>query len=185
MKNSSVVGSLSEPYAQALMSIAQGQNRTEKLGEEVRALLGIWESSAELRSFLANPLVKPEVKKGVLRQITQDQTDAYIQRFLFLLVDRGRIQFFEPIAQAYLTLLRKLNQTVLAEVTSAVELRDSEREAIVERTKAMTNAREVELLAQIDPDLIAGVIIKVGSQVIDASLRSQIRRIGLALSNAS
>lgn len=181
MKNSSIVGSIVEPYAQALMSIAQSHELTEKFGDDVRLILEMWESSEQLRSFLGNPLVNPDAKKGVLRQITQDQADAYVQRFLFLLVDRGRIQFLDGVCQTYLSLLRKLNQTVLAEVTSAVELTEGERTAIAERTKAMTNARQVELQTRIDPDLIGGVIIQVGSQVIDASLRGQLRRIGLAL----
>jgi F-type H+-transporting ATPase subunit delta len=181
MKNSSIVGSIVEPYAQALMSIAQSNDRTEKFGDDVRLILEMWESSEELRSLLSHPLINPEAKKGVLRQITQDQTDSYVQRFLFLMVDRGRIQFLDGVCQTYLTLLRKLNQTVLAQITSAVELTEGERTAIAERTQAMTNARQVELQTRIDPDLIGGVIIQVGSQVIDASLRGQLRRIGLAL----
>lgn len=181
MKNSSIIGSIVEPYAAALMSIAQSHDLTEKFGEDVRTILEMWESSEQLRSILTNPLVNPEVKKGVLRQITQDRTDSYVQRFVFLLVDRGRIQFLDGVCQTYLSLLRELNQTVLAEITSAVELTEDERRAIAERTKAMTNARDVELQTRIDPDLIGGVIIQVGSQVIDASLRGQLRRIGLAL----
>ncbi|MDB9515460.1 ATP synthase F1 subunit delta [Roseofilum reptotaenium CS-1145] len=181
MANSSMIGSIVEPYAQALMSIAQNHDLTDKFGDDVRLILEMWESSEQLRSFLGNPLVNPDAKKGVLRQITQEGTDAYVQRFLFLLVDRGRIQFLDGVCQTYLALLRKLNQTVLAQVTSAVELRDEERTAIAERTQAMTNARHVEIETRIDPDLIGGVIIQVGSQVIDASLRGQLRRIGLAL----
>ncbi|MDJ1171989.1 ATP synthase F1 subunit delta [Roseofilum sp. BLCC_M154] len=181
MKNSSIVGSIVEPYAAALMSIAQSHDLTEKFGEDVRTILEMWESSEQLRSVLSNPLVNPEVKKGVLRQITQDRTDSYVQRFVFLLVDRGRIQFLDGVCQTYLSLLRKINQTVLAEITSAVELTEDEQRAIAEQTQAMTNARHVELQTRIDPDLIGGVIIQVGSQVIDASLRGQLRRIGLAL----
>lgn len=181
MKNSSIVGSIVEPYAQALMSIAQNNGLEDRFGDDVRLILEMWESSEQLRSFLGNPLVNPDAKKGVLRQITQDRTDGYVQRFLFLLVDRGRIQFLDGVCQTYLALLRKLNQTVLAQVTSAVELRDEERQAIAERTQAMTSARHVEIETRIDPDLIGGVIIQVGSQVIDASLRGQLRRIGLAL----
>ncbi|MDJ1185694.1 ATP synthase F1 subunit delta [Roseofilum casamattae] len=185
MKNSSVVGSIVEPYAQALMAIAKQNDLADRFGDDTRLLLELWNSSDELRSFLGNPLIQAEAKKGVLRQLAQDQTDSYIQRFLFLLVDRGRIQFLDGVCKSYLALLRQMKQIVLAEVTSAVELTDSERSAIVDRTKAMTGANSVELQTQIDPDLIGGVVIKVGSQVIDASLRGQLRRIGLALSNAS
>jgi F-type H+-transporting ATPase subunit delta len=77
--------------------------------------------------------------------------------------------------------LRQIQNTVLAEVTSAVELSDEQRDSIRQRVLAMTGASQVEFETRIDPDLIGGVIIKVGSQVIDASLRSQLRRITLRL----
>jgi len=78
-----------------------------------------------------------------------------------------------------------MNQTVLAEVISAVELTEAQQQAIREKVKGMTNAHEVELDQKVDRDLIGGVIIKVGSQVIDASLRGQLRRLSLRLSSGT
>ena len=98
-----------------------------------------------------------------------------------LLVDRGRIILLEGVCQQYLSMLREMNQTVLAEVTSAVPLTDEQQQSIKEKVKGMTNAREVELETSINSEIIGGVIIKVGSQVIDASLRGQLRRLSLAL----
>jgi F-type H+-transporting ATPase subunit delta len=107
-----------------------------------------------------------------------------MMNFLLILVDRRRILFLEGICQKFQDILRKLNQTELAEVTSAVALSESQQQTIREKVMAMTSAREVELNNKIDPELIGGVIIKVGSQVIDASLRGQLRRIGIQLSSA-
>jgi F-type H+-transporting ATPase subunit delta len=97
------------------------------------------------------------------------------------LIDRKRISFLGGVCEQYQVLLRKLKGNVLAEVTSAIELTDDQRQGIVDRVKAMVGANNVEISAQIDPAIIGGVIIKVGSQVIDSSLRSQLRRIGLSL----
>jgi F-type H+-transporting ATPase subunit delta len=80
--------------------------------------------------------------------------------------------------------LRKLNQVVLAEVSATVELNDDQKNTIREKVIAMTGARQVDIAARIDPELIGGVIIKVGSQVIDASLKGQLRRIALRLTGA-
>ncbi|HEY9668904.1 MAG TPA: ATP synthase F1 subunit delta, partial [Coleofasciculaceae cyanobacterium] len=93
--------------------------------------------------------------------------------------------FVEGIAKQYQSLLRQLKQTVLAEVTSAVELTEAQQQAVREKVMAMTSAHQVDLETKIDPDLIGGVIIKVGSQVIDASLRGQLRRLGLRLSSGT
>jgi len=87
------------------------------------------------------------------------------------MVDRRRILLFAEICQQYLAILRELNQTVLAEVIS--ELTEEQQQAVRDKVIAMTNAARVELDSKLDPDLIGGVT-KVGSQVIDASLRGQL-----------
>ena len=185
MKDSIVAGQILEPYAQALMSVAQSNNIVDRVGEDVSALLELLNNSEELRNFLISPLVKADVKKTVLGQVVGDQVHNYTRNFLMLLVDRGRISFLQGICKQYQALLRKLNQTVLAEVISAVELTEAQQQSVRDKVTAMTNARQVELDAKIDPDLIGGVIIKVGSQVVDASLRGQLRRISIRLSNVS
>lgn len=173
-----------QPYAQALMSVAQSNNLTEQLGEDVRSLKNLLQSSEQLRDFLANPFVNLEDKKAVLGQVVGESIHPYLRNFLMLLVDRRRSLLLEEICQQYLALLRDLNQTVLAQVISTVELSEAQQQAVREKVISMTNAQSVELDTQLDPDLIGGVIIKVGSQVIDASLRGQLRRLSLRLSNA-
>jgi F-type H+-transporting ATPase subunit delta len=70
---------------------------------------------------------------------------------------------------------------VLAEVTSAVALTDAQTQSIRDRVQGMTGSNSVEIATNIDPEIIGGVIIKVGSQVIDSSLRAEIRRLGLSI----
>jgi F-type H+-transporting ATPase subunit delta len=167
------------------MSLAQSNDLTQRLGEDVAALLNLLEESGELRQFLASPIVSAENKKAVLQQIGGEELHPFMKNFLKILVDRRRIVFLEGICKHYQALLRKLNQAVLAEVASAVELTDEQKQSVREKVIAMTSANQVELNTKIDPDLIGGVIIKVGSQVVDASLRGQLRRIGLRLSSAT
>jgi F-type H+-transporting ATPase subunit delta len=185
MKDSVVTGQILEPYAQAFMSIGQSQNLVDRFGEDVSVLLNLLNESQELNALLGSPLIKAEVKKAVLRQVLGEQVHPVTLNFLLLLVDRGRISFLEGICKQFQVLLRELKQTVLAEVTSTVELTDAQKEAVRQRVMGMVTAQQVELETRIDPELIGGVIIKVGSQVVDASLRGQLRRIGLRLSNAT
>jgi F-type H+-transporting ATPase subunit delta len=165
------------------MSLAQSSNLSEKFGEDIRSLLSLLEGSEDLRQFLGNPLVKPDAKKAVIQQIAGDEMNPLMHSFLKLLVDKGRIVFLEGIGKQYLARLRELNQTVLAEVTSAVPLSDAQQQTVREKVQAMTSASQVEIETKIDADLIGGVIIKVGSQVIDASLRGQLRRLGIRLNS--
>ncbi|MBD2022093.1 F0F1 ATP synthase subunit delta [Leptolyngbya sp. FACHB-36] len=185
MRDSVLATEVLEPYAQALMSLAQSQNLMEPFGENVNALLSLLRDSEDLNQFLESPLVPPDSKKAVLQQVVGDQVHPYMKNFLMLLVDRRRIQFLGGICKQYQALLRELNQTVLAEVTSTVELNDEQKQTVRDRVIAMTKARQVDLDTKIDPELIGGVIIKVGSQIVDASLRGQLRRISLRLSSAT
>ena len=170
-----------QPYASALMSLAKSNNLSEQFGNDIRSLLSLLESSEDLRQFLGNPLIKPDAKKAVIKQIAGEEMNPLMRSFLSLLIDKGRILFLEGIGKQYLNQLRALNQTVLAEVTSAVPLSDAQQQTVREKVQAMTSAREVEIETKIDTDLIGGVVIKVGSQVIDASLRGQLRRLGIRL----
>lgn len=174
-----------EPYAQALMSLAQEHNLTEQIGEDMRGILNLMKESPELGQFIGSPIIKESDKKSALGQILGDSVQPYTRNFLMLLIDRRRIPFIEGIANYYLMLLRKLNQTVLASVTSAVPLNEAQQEGVRNKVKEITSAQQVELETKIDADLIGGVVIKVGSQVLDASLRGQLRRIGVRLGSNS
>lgn len=185
MKAGSVSAQILAPYADALMSLAQSQSVTERIGQDLRYLLSLLTDSAELRQVLASPVFKEQQKKAILANIVGDQVHPFTKNILMLLVDRRRIAFLEGVCEQYLSLLRKLNQTVLAEVTSAVELTEAQKQAVVNKVKAISNAQQVELQTKIDPELIGGVVIKVGDQIIDASIKAQLRRIGLRLSTGA
>jgi F-type H+-transporting ATPase subunit delta len=182
MKKGLVSGGIIEPYAEAIMAVAQEHNLTQEFGETMRGLQSLCKESPEMREFIENPVIKPEDHKAVLQQICGDDTNQYLKNLLMLLVDKRRITFLPGICEKYLELLRQQTNTVLAEVTATTDLNESQEQAIRDKVKAMTNAAEVELKISINPELIGGVIVKVGSQVLDASLRGQLRRIGLSLS---
>ncbi|MBW4467950.1 MAG: F0F1 ATP synthase subunit delta [Pegethrix bostrychoides GSE-TBD4-15B] len=176
---------VAEPYAQALMSVAQSSNITDQIGEDARSLLNLLHESEDFRLLVSSPLIEADKKKAVIRQIVESQVQPYMLNFLMLLVDRSRVLVLPEVCEQYLVLLRQMKQTVLAEVTSAIELNDEQKETIRQKVLATNSASEVELQTRVDPELLGGVVIKVGSQVIDASLRGQLRKISLKLGVAS
>lgn len=179
--SSPVSAAITEPYAEALLSLAQSQGLVSRFSEDVKVVLETLAGSAELKTFLGNPLVKGDPKKNVIRQLLTDKVHSYFLNFLLLLVDRRRIFVTQEICEQYQGLVRKLENIVLAEVTTTVELSESQRQAVINKVKAITGASGVELSCHLDSSLIGGVIVKVGSQVLDASLRGQLRRLGNSL----
>ncbi|MGB3294211.1 MAG: ATP synthase F1 subunit delta [Phormidesmis sp.] len=178
---STVASEVAAPYAQALLAIAQSKNSVDELSQTAADLLKLMKASDPLSSFLASPITPTDAKKGVLTKVLGDDANPQMNNFLMLLVDKGRIYLLEPILQQFQVKVRALKQTVLAEVISAIELTDEQKETVRQKVVSMTNAQSVELETRVDPDLIGGVIIQIGSKVLDASVRGQLRRIGLQL----
>jgi len=170
-----------DPYAEALVSLASGQGLLDTFTADVRFIAAVWQATPELGQFLASPLVKTEAKKNLLQQVFVDQIHPLLLNALQLLTDRRRIMFLGALCQRFLELQRKLQNIVLAEVTAAVPLTEAQQQSIRERVKDFTQASSVELQISQDPTVLGGVILKIGSQVIDLSLRGQLRRLALQL----
>jgi F-type H+-transporting ATPase subunit delta len=181
MKGTLYSSEIAEPYAQALMAVAQQQNLTETFGNDMRDLLALLEESPDFAALLASPVVSDTAKKSVLRSVLGNDANANLVNFLMLVVDKRRIIFLAAIAEQYLALWRQLTNTVLAEVTSALKLTDGQQDQVREKVKQLTGAQAVELSTNIDPEILGGIVIKVGSQVFDSSLRGQLRRVGISL----
>ncbi len=93
MSEGGITSKIAVPYADALMSLAQSQNLTDKFGEDAASLIGLVDESDDLRQLLASPIANRDAKKAVLQQIVGDQIHPLMKNFLMLLVDHGRIRF--------------------------------------------------------------------------------------------
>jgi F-type H+-transporting ATPase subunit delta len=179
--NNVVSNTFLNPYAEAMMSVAQSQNLLDKFNDNCNTVLQVLNDSADLQQFVESPIVKATDKKAVIQKVFGESVDPMMLNLIMVLVDRGRISFLSGVCQQYQVMLRKLRGDVLAEVTTAVALTEDQASSIKDRVKAMTGANNVDIMAKIEPTIVGGVIIKVGSQIIDSSLRSQLRLIGMSL----
>jgi F-type H+-transporting ATPase subunit delta len=177
MKNRSFSQTIVEPYAEALMALAKEKNLVETFGNDIQFILTTLKSSEDLNRLLSAPLVPENVKKDLLISLFSTGVNPFVVSFLGILVERRRILFLEAICLKFQSLLRVMNQIALAEISSAVALSETQQETLKQKVKELTGATSVELEIKLNPDLIGGVIIKVGSQVIDASIRGQLRRL--------
>jgi len=98
-----------------------------------------------------------------------------------LLVDRGRIVLLEGITQKFLELSYKQESIEIAKVTSSVQLSAQQQQNIAEKLKGITGAKQIKLALKVDPTLIGGFTIEVGSKLIDTSIRGQLRQISSLL----
>ena len=180
-----LLNSIATPYAEALLQVAESREETDAVAEQVKDLLAIWKDSAVLREAMASPVLEPEAKKAALETLFADQLTPSMQNLLKLLADRQRISALDSVLLRFLELYRTLRNITLAKVTSATELTDDQQAQLNQKVQAITGSQAVEFDLSVDPNLIGGFIVSMGSQVIDASLSGQVRRLGLALAKVS
>jgi F-type H+-transporting ATPase subunit delta len=173
---------IAQRYAEALMDLAKGEpGLVDRLGGETAAVLEIYRQVPDIARLLATPLISAERKQQLLADTFGGRVHPYMLNFMRLLVQRRRIVYLPAICEQYQILLRALQQTVLVEVTTAVPLGDAQADALVERVKARTGAQRVELRRRVEPDILGGMILKIGDEVIDSSLRGQLRKLTFQL----
>merc|ERR1712178_402047 len=105
------------------------------------------------------------------------QIDGSTLKFLFLLVDRGRIEVLDSIAQKFLELSYKQESIEIAKITSSIQLSAEQQKQIAEKLKVITGAKQIKLALKIDPKLIGGFTIEIGSKMSDTSILGQLKQI--------
>ena len=138
--------------------------------------------SPELEKNLSSPVLEKDVKKEIIIKLFSEKINNSLLNFLKLLSDRQRIGILVPILERFLDLYRENSNIALATVTSAVELSESQKDLIKQKISEIAGTDKLELVTKTDSALIGGFVASVGSKVIDASLASQIRKLGLSLS---
>nr|YP_010951739.1 ATP synthase subunit delta [Laurencia elata]WMP12678.1 ATP synthase subunit delta [Laurencia elata] len=181
MSNKNLMSTVALPYAEALLDIAKNDSSLDDFTQNLSSISAILSESKELRELLFNPIVDSALKKEILKSLFVNQVNNSILNFLYILVDRRRISFLNVIIEKYLELNYRLESIVIAEISSAVDLNDSQVEALTKQIKLMTQSSKVRLIVDINPSLIGGFVIKIGSKIIDTSLSGKLNKISLYL----
>jgi F-type H+-transporting ATPase subunit delta len=171
------IGKIVEPYAEALLELANSNDSLKETTNDVNIISQFLVNSNDLKKFLSNPLITREAKKNVIKDILGEQINPKTLTFLMLLVDRGRISLLENVAQRFLTLSYKTEKIEIAKITSSIQLSADQQKDIAEKLKIITGARQIKLALKVDPTLIGGFTVEIGSKLIDASIRGQLKQI--------
>nr|YP_010873167.1 ATP synthase CF1 subunit delta [Nemalion vermiculare]WGV34386.1 ATP synthase CF1 subunit delta [Nemalion vermiculare] len=181
MTTKTLATQVSQPYAEALLSLAKNSNIAARVHEDAELVIQILSESDYLNKFLSNPLVNSYAKKEVIKKLFLEQLTNEVVNFILLLVDRKRITYLSNILEKYLDLSYSLNSFVMANVYSSVQLTDEQQNNLKDKLKSMTGKANVKLDISVDRYLIAGFTVQIGSKVIDTSLRGQLKEIGYFL----
>jgi F-type H+-transporting ATPase subunit delta len=175
------VAKIAESYAEALIELADSNSSLKDTTNDMNIVSQFLVSSNDLKKFLGNPLITREAKKNVLKDVLGEQIGSKLLTFLFLLVDRNRIAFLEDITQKFLELSYKKESIEIAKVTSSLQLSTQQQQNLAEKLKKVTGAKQIKLALKVDPSLIAGFTVEIGSKLIDTSIRGQLKQISSLL----
>ncbi|HVL94710.1 MAG TPA: ATP synthase F1 subunit delta [Solirubrobacteraceae bacterium] len=166
---------LATVYARSLHEAAQDADRFDVVREQIGQLADALESDRDLQVFLFSPYFSSEEKKQGLRKAVSDADDL-VANFLELLVENHRMPALFRIRRELDRLWDEEHRMLPVEITSAVELDEQVVKRIGDRIGEQTG-RTVELTAQVDPDVLGGLVVRVGNTVLDASIRHRLEQL--------
>jgi F-type H+-transporting ATPase subunit delta len=164
-------------YAEALADVALATDRPEQIRRELSDFLAAIAASVDLRNFLESPAVPTNVKQTVIAKLVERMgASEALRNFLFLVVDHRRVGLLGQIAQAFGLELNARLGILDAEISTARELSAGEKQELVAALERRTGKR-IEASYRLDPGLIGGVVVKIGSTVYDGSVRNELEQV--------
>jgi F-type H+-transporting ATPase subunit delta len=161
-------------YAKALLLIGKEDGRAETYKEELGGVAGLITQHEALGQTLSNPLYDTAGRKEVLKSLIEKlELSRVMSSFLLFVFDKGRINFLSSINEFYQKLADELKGIARASLVSATELSSETVEKIRDALSKKTG-RNIILEVEQDPDLIGGIITRIGDLVLDGSVRTQL-----------
>ena len=163
---------IAEVYARSLFEVATENDKLDlvraQLGEFAEAL----SESHELQMFFFSPYFSTDEKLDGLRRTVTDADESFLN-FLSLLLENHRMPVIFRVRREYDRLWREANHLLAVQITSAIELDPSVAERVGDEIGRQTG-RTVELTSAVDPEILGGIVVRVGNSIIDASIRTRL-----------
>ena len=160
-------------YAEGLFAIAEAEGELAAFEDELFSFAKSLERETRLREALTDPALPAEEKKGLIRDLMGDRAALLTVNVLGLVVEQGRARDLGGIIEELIRLAAERRQHVVAEVRSAVQLDERQRERLAAALSRATG-RAVEVKVVVDPTVVGGVVAKIGDEVLDGTLRTRL-----------
>jgi len=164
---------LVEGYAQALFAVARAEGVMSKVEDELYAFGNALEQHTDLREALTDASLPAENKKAVVRDLVGERAHPVTVTLLGFVIDAGHAREITKIVEGLAHLAATEREHALAEVRTAVELTAAQRERLVDALSRATG-RKVDVQVVVDPNVVGGVIARVGDEVFDGSISSRL-----------
>ena len=170
-------------YAAALFNVTVRENLLEQTEQDLHSIVGVWGDNSLIDETMAHPQIPIEKKRSILRQLFGNAVGPIVLNFVLYLLDKQRLDLLLPIEREYQRLADEHRRIVRAHVTTAVPLAEDQAEALRQKINGQTGLNVI-LVPTVDPRIVGGVIVRVGDQLWDGSIRGYLTELRQRLSGA-
>jgi F-type H+-transporting ATPase subunit delta len=166
---------IAQVYARALFEVATEHDSLDEIRDQLGAFSDAMHDNRDLAVFFFSPYFSvPEKKQGLRRAVTDP--DPEFENFLEALIERHRMPAIFRIRAEYDSLWDEARRLLPVKVTSAVKLDDETVKGIGDRIGSQVD-RHIELSAEVDPDILGGIVLRVGNLILDASIKNRLEQL--------
>jgi len=162
-------------YARSLFEVAKDSDKLDDIRAQLGEFADALADSHELQVFFFSPYFSTQEKEEGLDKAL-DGADPVFENFLKLLIENHRMPVLLRVRRAYEALWREENKLLPVQITSAVELDRGTVQEIGDRIAEQTG-RRIDLAAEVEPDILGGIVVRVGNSVLDASIRNRLEQL--------
>jgi F-type H+-transporting ATPase subunit delta len=172
---------VAERYASALFGLAKDQGQHAQVEQDLVKFQGLLDSSEDLRHLVTSPLFTADAQgKAVAAVAAKAGIGGLAVNFLKVLASNRRLFAVSDMVKSYRAIAAKDRGEISAEVASALPLSDAQMQALKDQLKAGVG-KDVSISAKVDPSLLGGLVVKVGSKMIDSSLKTKLEQLKIAM----
>jgi len=177
------VEEIAQVYARSLFEVAKEHDELDEVHEQLGEFADAFDSNRELQVYFFSPYFSSEEKKDGIEKIIDGGNEHFVN-FLQLVAERHRMPAIFRIRREFDQLWRRENRLLEVRITSAIELDDELVKSIGSRIEEQTG-RRIDLDANVDPDVIGGLVLRVGNMVWDSSVRGRLERLRKEVARAA
>lgn len=174
---------LAQVYGRSLFEVAEEQQRVDVLREQLGQFTDALQENRELRLFFFSPYFSTAEKQQALDGLLDGAEPAFVG-FLKVLIENHRMPVIFRLRREYERLWDEANRVLPVQVTSAIELDQATTQSIG-ASIGQSTARKVTLSTHVDPDILGGIVVRVGNSILDASIRSRLDQLRKQVASAA
>ena len=176
-----MISQVATRYAQALFELADEEGKISEIYNELKDVEEVIIDNKNLYDVLKSPFIPKNEKKEVVCELFGNKVEKYIKNFILVLIDKDRITEIKTILKAYEEMMNEKLNIAKGIVYSAIKLDDVQISKLEEKLSAKYN-KNVKLENKIDESLLGGVLVRIGNEEIDGTVKSRLNELGTVLS---